>query len=224
MNYRHEYKHYLNYMDYLIIKSRLKAIIGVDEHAGQCGEYKIRSLYFDNFSDKALKEKLNGLNEREKFRIRYYNGDSSYIKLEKKSKINSLSSKRTVMITKEEVEAIQNNDIDWMAKSENPLFVDLYAKMHSQLLRPKTIVDYVREPFIYAPGNVRVTIDRDIRTGILNTDLFNTELPTVSAGDAMILLEVKYDNFIPEIITDIVQLGERRATAYSKYATCRMYG
>lgn len=224
MNFRHEYKHYLNYMDYLLLRSRLREIASVDSNAGEEGEYRIRSLYFDNHLDKALREKIDGVNEREKFRIRYYNDDFSYIRLEKKSKINGLSMKRSAVISKEEVESIIRDDISWMVRSKQPLIVELYAKIHSQLLQPKTIVDYIREPYVYIPGNVRVTIDKDIRTGISSTDFFNVDLPTVQAGDTTILLEVKYDNFIPSIIADIIQLGSRRATAYSKYASCRIYG
>lgn len=224
MNFRHEHKHYLNYADYLTIKARLKTVMKIDENAGEEGVYKIRSIYFENYQDKALMEKVNSVNEREKFRIRYYNDDSSYIMLEKKYKINGLSSKSSVEISKMEAEAILNGDISWMTESKKALLVDLYVKMNYQMLRPTTIVDYVREPYIFIPGNVRVTIDRDIRTGILNKDFFNTKLPTVSVGENIILLEVKYDNFLPEIITDMIQLGNRRKTAFSKYASCRIYG
>ncbi len=224
MKFRHEHKHYLNYSDYLILKSRLQTIMKLDKHAAQDGEYKIRSIYFENYQDKALMEKLNGVNEREKFRIRYYKDDFSYITLEKKSKIDGLTSKVSTVISKEEAEAILNGDINWMAESKNALLLELYCKMKTQLLRPRTIVDYIREPYIYGPGNVRVTIDKEIRTGIFNNDFFNIDLPTVPVGDRTILLEVKYDDFIPEMISDIIQLGSRRKTAFSKYASCRCYG
>ncbi|HWT75178.1 MAG TPA: polyphosphate polymerase domain-containing protein [Mobilitalea sp.] len=224
MDFRHEHKHYINYADYIVIKSRLQQIMELDRHTGEDGEYKIRSIYFENYQDKALNEKLDGVNEREKFRIRYYKDDFSYITLEKKSKMNGLSNKRAVTITKEEVEAIIQGDIEWMSKSKIALFVELYSKMKSQMLRPRTIVDYIREPYVFIPGNVRVTIDKDIRTGIMNMDIFNTELTTVPVGENIMLLEVKYDNFLPEIIADIIQLGDRKKTAFSKYASCRIYG
>ena len=112
-----------------------------------------------------------------------------------------------------------------MKYTENPLMLELYTKMHYQQLRPKTLVDYKREPFIYRLGNVRITIDQDIRTGLYAKDLFNLETPMVHTDTQnTIILEVKYDNFIPEIITDIVQLESRRRGAFSKYAVCRMYG
>lgn len=96
--------------------------------------------------------------------------------------------------------------------------------MKNQMLRPKTIVDYEREPFVYKPGNVRITIDKNIRTGLSANQLFERSLPTIPAGEPIILLEVKYDEFLPEIIADIVQLGGRRSAAFSKYAVCRIYG
>ncbi|KMT22378.1 polyphosphate polymerase domain-containing protein [Clostridium cylindrosporum] len=223
--FRHELKHYINTSDYLGLKQRLKVITTPDPHTGFEGKYKIRSLYFDNINDKALKEKIYGINNREKFRIRYYNDDFSYIKLEKKSKINGLCNKVSERLTKEECEKIINGDLAWMRECMHPLVVELYAKMKYQQLRPKTVVDYIREPFIYKMGNVRITLDSNIRTGIYSRDLFNVSLPTISVDrNKVIILEVKYDEYIPDIIRDIVQVNNRKCTAFSKYAACRIYG
>lgn len=224
MKFRHEYKHYINYMDYLVIRSKLKAIMKPDKNTNADGEYKIRSLYFDDYMDTALQEKINGINHREKFRIRCYNNNFLFINLEKKSKVNGLCSKIKAAITKEETEAILSCNTEWMAKSEEPLIVELYSKMKSGQLRPKTIVDYNREAYVYGPGNVRVTIDKEIRTGLLSTDLFNPKLPTVSAGGSTMLLEVKYDSFLPEVIANLIQLDGRGRTAFSKYAAGRIFG
>lgn len=224
MEFRHECKHYINYMDYLIMRSKLKAVMQFDANTNEDGEYQIRSLYFDNYKDVALQDKINGINHREKFRIRCYNKDFKYINLEKKSKVNGLCSKLKAPLSKAQTEAILARKTEWMATSEEPLVVELYSKMKSGQLRPKTIVDYQREAYVYGPGNVRVTFDRDIRTGLLNTDLFNTNLPTIKAGDQQILLEVKYDRFIPEVISNIIQLDGRRQIAFSKYAVGRIYG
>ena len=223
MNYRHEWKHELNYLDLLAIRSRLRAVARPDPHAVD-GKYLIRSLYFDNLKDKALREKQDGVNMREKFRIRYYNGDTSLIHLEKKSKVNGLGTKFSAALTAEEAQAVVDGDLDWMPGSGRPLVQELYSKMRSQGLRPKTIVDYTREPFIYAPGNVRVTFDYDIRTGLSCTDFLDPDCVTIPAGDAPILLEVKWDEFLPSIIRDAVQMPGRHAAAFSKYAQCRIYG
>ena len=221
--YRHEWKHELNYLDLLAIRARLRAVMEPDRHAID-GKYFIRSLYFDNLNDRALREKLDGVNMREKYRIRYYNGDASVIHLEKKSKMNGLGTKFTARLSAQEAQMIVDGDIDWMLASSHPLVQELYCKMRYQGLRPKTIVDYTREPFIYAPGNVRVTFDYDIRTGLLCTDFLNPESVTIPAGDAPILMEVKWDEFLPSIIRDIVQMPGRHAAAFSKYAQCRIYG
>ncbi len=222
---RHELKHTINISDYIALRQRLRAIAKQDPHVGKDGNYKIRSLYFDNIHDKALLEKINGVNNREKFRIRCYDDNFDYIKLEKKSKINGLCSKAATRLTKDQCEKIIAGDIGWMKDSEQPLLVELYTKMNFQQLRPKTLVDYIREPYIYEPGNVRITIDSNIRTGINSRELFNQDVATMKThNDNMIVLEVKFDEFLPSIIRDIIQVNNRQNSAFSKYAVCRMFG
>ena len=221
MPYRHEWKHEISRCDYLILRQRLRAALKRDEHAGPEGEYRVRSLYFDDDRDTALREKIDGVNRREKFRIRSYNGCLTPIHLEKKSKINGLCEKRSADLTRPETEAILRGEIGWMARSRSALKVELYSKMRGRLLRPAVLVDYIREPFIFPAGNVRITLDRDIRTGLKCLDFFNPDLPTVPVGDIPALLEVKYDAFLPDFIVDLLQLPGRRAGAFSKYAACR---
>ena len=223
MALRHELKHEISYADMLALRGRLAAVMRRDEHAVG-GAYKIRSLYFDNVYDKALREKLDGVNMREKFRIRYYNGDIGFIQLEKKSKIGSLTSKAQARISAEKAQKIISGDLDWMKSSENDLVRELYAKMRFEGLRPRTIVDYTREPFIYAPGNVRVTLDYDIRTGLGSTDFLSPKVPMVPAGDQKCILEVKWDEYLPDVVRCAVQLGRVRAESFSKYAISRIYG
>ena len=220
--FRNEWKHEITASDRICLRQRLGAVMKRDPHAVD-GVYEIRSLYFDNLADKALREKIDGVNRREKFRIRYYNGDKSFISLEKKSKLNGLCNKVSTRLTEEQAGMIVNGEYGWMPEGA-PLVQELYATILSQGLRPMTIVDYTREPFIYAPGNVRVTIDYNIRTGLRCTDLLNWDCVTIPVRDAPILLEVKWDEYLPEVIRQAVQLGSRRAEAFSKYAACRMYG
>ena len=224
MDYRHELKHEISPSDLMALRQRLRAVAKPDPHA-KGGKYFIRSLYFDNLTDKALREKIDGVNRREKFRIRYYNLDPSLIHLEKKSKLGGLGTKYSATLSPAEAQAIVDGQLDWMMAAEDrPLIRELYAKMRFQGLRPRTIVDYTREPFIFGPGNVRVTLDYDIRTGLGCTDFLNPRCVTLPAGEAPILLEVKWDGFLPDIIRDIVQLEGRHAAAFSKYAQCRIYG
>lgn len=222
MKFRHEWKHEISYSDLLALRSRLSVVAKRDCHAAN-GMYTIRSLYFDNASDKALREKIDGVNIREKFRIRYYNADLSVIHLEKKSKINGLCAKESTGLTKEQAQAIVDGDYAWMLECDNPLIQEFYSKIRSQGLRPKTIVDYTREPFVYGPGNVRVTMDYNIRTGLLCTDFLNPDCVMLPTGND-IILEVKWDEYLPDIMRDVVQLPNCRVGAFSKYAVCRIYG
>ena len=222
MDFRHEVKHEISPADMFIIRSRLNAVAYPDPHAKD-GKYFIRSLYFDNLYDKALMEKVNGLSRREKFRIRYYNGDTSVIHLEKKSKVGHLGNKLSASISAREAQSIVDGDIAWMENSEFPVVRELFNKMKTQGLMPKTIVDYTREPYIFPAGNVRVTLDYNIRSGMRCTDFLNPDCVTVPISES-ILLEVKWDGFLPDIIRDAVQLEDRREGAFSKYEACRMYG
>ena len=222
MEFRHEVKHEINYSDMLTIRHRLGAVAMPDPHAVD-GKYFIRSLYFDNLADKALMEKVNGMSRREKFRIRYYNGDTSVIHLEKKSKIDHLGNKQSAPLTAQQAQSIVDGDIEWMITSQHALIRELYSKMKTQGIAPKTIVDYTREPFIYPAGNVRVTLDYNVRSGMRCTDFLDPNCVTVPVSE-FIILEVKWDGFLPDIIRDAVSLADRREGAYSKYAACRIYG
>lgn len=223
MQYRHEFKHYLNYTDYLVVRARLRAIMRPDGHIAKDGSYQIRSLYFDNASDKALREKQDGVSRREKFRIRCYDFNYDFIRLEKKVKQGGLGYKLSVPLDKGEVKRLLHGNHAWMRDSGRGLVVELYEKMKLQGMRPKTIVDYTREPFVYPAGNVRVTLDYDIRTGVCATDLLDKDLPTISVCPGMVILEVKYDNFLPDVIRDIVQMRYRDEGAFSKYGECRKF-
>lgn len=223
MKFRHELKQEITYADMLVLRQRLNAVMQKDSHATN-GNYEIRSLYFDNLNDKVLREKIEGINIREKFRIRYYNRDTSLINLEKKSKINGLCLKKSVALTVEETEAILKGNYTWMVKSKEPLIREFYVKMKHSGLRPKTIVDYIREPFVFKAGNVRITLDYNIRTGASCVDFLNPSCKTVPIANNPIILEIKWDEYLPDIIKDILQLNSGRIEAFSKYATCRMYG
>lgn len=223
MQYRNEVKHLITPGDRAALCAVMKTVAQLDPHAQAKGHYTIRSLYFDNLSDKALREKLDGVNEREKFRIRYYDGNTSVIHLEKKVKRGGLGYKVACSMTAEEVHRLLSGDTLWMAADRRGLVVELYAKMKAQGLRPKVIVDYERIPFVYGPGNVRVTVDYNIRTSLCCKDFLNPHGPTVPTGSDMIL-EVKWDDYLPTVIRHAVQLKGRSETAFSKYGTCRMYG
>ena len=220
--YRHEWKHEISLSDRLVVRQRLRAVAKADIHA-EDGRYFIRSLYFDTPADKALREKLDGVSRREKFRIRYYNNDFTVIHLEKKCKLGGLGTKESAALSAMEAQDIVNGRLEWMPGCGRTLVQELYSKMRFQGLRPKTLVDYTREPFVYAPGGVRVTLDYDIRTGLSCTDFLNPDCVTIPAGDGQTILEVKWDAYLPAVIRDAVQLDGCRTGSFSKYAVCRRY-
>ena len=222
MQFRHELKHEISYSDMLILRQRLRAVMKPDKHTVD-GKYAIRSLYFDNLDDKALREKLDGVNIREKYRIRLYNNDPSVINLERKFKHGGLGYKNTARLTPEQAQAIADGDVAWMAESTNEVILGFYTRIRNEGLKAKVIVDYIREAFVFGPGNVRVTLDYDIRTGLSCTDFLNPDCVTVPISGSPCILEVKWDNYLPDVIRDAVQLENRRSGAFSKYAACRMF-
>lgn len=218
---RHELKHYINYADVINLRARLPFVAGLDKNAAKENGYRVKSLYFDNYNDKALKEKIDGINGREKFRLRLYDDNISFIRLEKKSKKNGVCFKESTVFTDEECRRLLSGDLAVLKEHGNPLCLELYTKMHYQQLRAKNIVDYRREAFVYPMGNVRVTLDYDIRTSYNIHDFLKAE-PILIPISGVYILEVKYDNFLPEIIRNIVFLSSRKSTAFSKYAVTRI--
>lgn len=223
MDLRHEWKHEISVSDRIILRQRLRTVMQPDPHAIN-GCYQISSLYFDTPGDRALREKNDGVSFREKYRIRCYNGDTGVIFLEKKTKLGGLGTKDSVCVSAGEVERLLKGDLEWMFDPERPLAQELRSRMVSQGLRPKVIVGYIREPFVYAPGNVRVTMDYDIHIGLRCEDFLRPDPVTIPARDNPILLEVKWDEFLPSVIRDAVQLEGRHTSAFSKYSACRVYG
>lgn len=224
--YRHELKYQITQSDYLAIRQRIGPVMKTDAHSDENGQYSIFSIYFDNIYDKALLEKINGVQKREKFRIRYYNNDFSFITLEKKSKYNDLCQKESARISNEEMELILADGNDSLKQNTSPLVSELYAKRRFQQLRPRVLVSYVREAYVFAPGNVRVTFDSDIRTSLFARNFGKLSSGNISATEKAgdMILEVKFDNFLPDVIARLVQTGSIRQQAFSKYCISRRFG
>ena len=224
--YRHELKYQIHYADYLAVRQRLRQVMKPDGHAGADGRYVIRSIYFYNADDKALREKVNGVQKREKFRIRYYNDDFSYIRLEKKIKSSSLCIKVDAGLTEWEYSAVLSGKTDWMTEHSSGLVQELFCKMRSQQLRPRVMVSYVREPYVYPAGNVRVTFDSQVRSTLFHRSFLENQISDICVADEPgdIILEVKFDAFLPDIIQTLLQTEGIRQQAYSKYGACRRFG
>jgi len=221
LNGRHELKHCIGASDYAQIRARLRAVAKPDKYAGADGGYMIRSLYFDNYSDKAVVDKLSGQSRREKFRLRLYNGDISFIRLEKKSKANRLAYKESSAITAQECAELLAGNFSCLKQPDSPLLMELYTKIHYQNLRPKNIVEYHREAYVYHAGNVRITFDTRIKTTNNVADFLKSNLTTIPASGA-IIMEIKYDGFMPDFIRNCLQIGWRNQIEFSKYVVARL--
>jgi len=222
MQLRHENKYCISLVDMLSLKMSLSAVMHLDEHTID-GKYEITSLYLDTADDKALLENIAGVPNREKYRIRYYNDDINHIFLEKKCKQGELGFKEQTVMAKEDVVKILNGDYSSIATSSDPLIKEVYEKIFFENLHPSSVVKYQRIPYIYEAGNVRVTMDYDIRTTVSVEDFLDVDAPTIPVDDACNLLEVKWDQYLPDIIAQIVNLDNLSQIPYSKYVHSRMY-
>lgn len=220
--YRNELKIQLNPADKIILRSRLSRVFETDKHADSHGNYRVSSLYFDTPEDQALREKLSGLQMRDKYRIRYYGKNLDFIRLEKKSKHGSVSTKRQARLSLEQVEKILAMDIDWLLDAADPLLVELYVKIKHEGLRPRSITRYDRTAYHFEAGNVRLTIDQNLHIGWDPYDFLDPEKHLFPTTDAPIL-EIKYDDYLPDIVRQMTGLASRRVAAYSKYAASRRY-
>lgn len=224
LKYRHELKYIISGAQIPLLKSRIAAIMRLDPHAGADGIYNIRSLYFDDYDNHCYYENENGTDPREKFRIRIYNHSPSVIHLECKRKERGKTLKTSAGITMEQVNQVLEG-VPWGdVETLSPLMRKMKLQMDTRLLRPVVIVDYERIPYVYQNGNVRVTFDMNMSS---SADLFRfwdenlPKRPVMPPG--MHLMEVKFDEYLPDFIYRGLNLGTLSQTAYSKYYICRKY-
>ena len=221
---RHELKYFITPAEMNVLRGILTPVMQLDPNGNERNEYHIRSLYFDTINDDALEEKIAGVGNRKKYRIRIYNFSDRVIKLECKSKYGDLISKQSVTIPRELADQLIAGDPEGLQRMRHPLFHDVYREMKTRLLRPAVIVDYVREAYIHNAEEVRVTFDKQLRTGLFSSDMFNKDLPTYPVFDDPVeILEVKYDEFLPSYIQSILSGITAQRSAVSKYTWCRRY-
>ena len=223
---RHELKYYINEMQYYVLSGILDQVLHRDPFGDEYNEYHIRSLYFDTVFNTALFDKLDGNPNRDKYRIRIYNFSDRTIKMECKTKVGSLISKRSQTIPRLLCEQLMAGDPTGLETTRSGLLNDVYREMTVNLLRPVVIVDYVREDYLHPAEEVRITFDKQLRTGLWSRDLFNPELPTIPPFDnGEIILEVKYNQFLPPYIRDLLNTYCAGAlnSAISKYTWCRRF-
>lgn len=221
---RHELKYLITPAELHVLRGILKPLMQLDPNGNENNEYHIRSLYFDTINDDALEEKIAGVGNRKKYRIRIYNFSDRVIKLECKSKYGDLISKQSVSIPRDLAEQLIAGDPEGLQRMRHPLFHDVFREMRTRLLRPVVIVDYVREAYIHPAEEVRITFDKQLRTGLYSTDLFNPSIPTYPVfDDPLEVLEVKFDEFLPSYLQGILSGITAQRSAVSKYTHCRRY-
>ena len=221
---RHELKFFINEMQYQVLSRQLDRVLWRDPNGDVNNEYHIRSLYFDTIFNDAYFDKMDGDQNRDKYRIRIYNMRDTNIKLECKTKVGSLISKRSLGIPRDLAEQIIACDPTGLEQTRYGLLSDLYREMTCKLLRPVVIVDYVREAYLHPAEEVRITFDKQIRTGLYQTNMFNPNIPTYPVFDDPVeVLEVKYDEFLPTYMQAILSGITAQRSAVSKYTWCRRY-
>ena len=223
--YRHEFKYLVSAAQIPLLRSRISCFMSPDPHTGPAGNYEIRSLYFDDYHNRCFCENENGTDPRAKFRIRIYNTSASRITLECKRKEHGMTHKTACPLTPDQAQSLMRNLPLPGTELVSPLLRKLDLLRQTELMHPVVIVNYVREPFIYADGNVRVTFDTDISSAVPDPErFFSSELPArpvLPLGSQ--LMEVKYDGFLPDFIYRSLNLGQLRQTSFSKYYLCRKY-
>ena len=224
MQPRHEIKFHISPLDAMALSRRLEAVMQRDRHADpRTGEYTIRSLYFDDAWNSAFNDKIGGFQHRDKYRIRVYGGPKSPITMERKRKMGDLIQKDGVRITQRLAQQLMRGDATGLETIGRPLLTDVAVQMRTKLLRPAVIVEYDREAFTYPVEDVRVTIDKRVRTGLTNLDLFDPDLLAVEVMDrGTWVLEVKYNDYLPDHIAAIIGVPAERS-AISKYTLCRRF-
>lgn len=221
---RHEFKYLISKADAELLKRRLPHIMEPDPNAGETGRYTIRSLYFDDVDATAYYEKLDGIDYRTKYRIRFYDYDSSIIKLEKKEKLGNLTRKTAQTITKHDARALEYALSQGCPDNREGLTEELRLACIGRGLRPKVLVDYDRTPFICNAGNTRITLDENLRTRPYIPHLFASPRAMTPVLDPNeVILEVKFDDFLPSFLADALADIPKVNMAISKFALCMSF-
>lgn len=222
--FRHELKYVVSGAQVRMLQNRMEHLLERDRHAGEAGEYSVRSLYFDDYANRCYYENENGTDPREKFRLRIYNHSAERIRLECKRKERGMTQKTACLLTQEQARQLIMGKALGDAGSQEPVMQKLTVEMLTRRMQPKVIVEYRRIPYVYKNGNVRITLDLNVASCSSVQTFLEEEIavrPVMPAGRQ--LLEVKYDEFLPDFIYRNLQLESLQQTAFSKYFLCRKY-
>ena len=219
---RNEIKYIINPLQKEILANKLKGLCKRDENCISPSGYKVTSLYFDDYNNSSYYDKVNGIEYRKKFRIRTYNHDIKQINLEKKSKHGNMCEKQVFPITYEEYLNILAGNLDFLKLYDSPLARDFCFSYAAKGLRPKSVVSYDRDAYIYPFGDVRITFDSNIKSGVRGFDIFNNILEIKTPDHSNIIMEVKYSGYLPSNIKAIIQTATLMPLSVSKYVNTRI--
>ena len=221
--YRHEIKFICSEREMVILEGKIRLICRKDSHIGEAPAYHVRSMYFDTPDNACLYENESGVDNRHKYRIRIYNFSNEFIKLERKSSVNGLKNKEDCVITDRQCHRLFHYLPVENVMGNQSLLEEFTAEKRCSLLRPAVIVDYIRTPYVYPIGNVRITFDRNITASPPDEDFFLKNIPAQNIlPQNTHVLEVKYDELLPGTILEILNAGGMlQRSSFSKYALCR---
>lgn len=219
--FRHEYKYIISTGELEVLKNRINTIAKIDSNTNERLFYNVRSLYFDDYDNSCFYENESGIDNRDKYRARIYDGNTDCIFLEIKHKERGLGYKDSIQIDRTILESyLAGNELH----SDNHVINKYTLLRNKEGLRPVIIVDYDRIPYVYELGNVRVTFDTNISSSVNTASFYDSRIikrPIMPQGQH--IMEVKFDGFLPDVIKQILNLGELRRTSFSKYYLCRKY-
>lgn len=219
---RHEIKILLSYAEYMDLSRKLRLVTTPDANASNENEYFIRSLYFDDIYNTAYKTKIDGVDNRKKYRIRIYGGSKNVIKFECKNKYKDRIKKTSFNITYEQYDSIMKGDIDFLKTIEHPLATEIFTLIVTKGLKPSVIVDYDREAYLHPLSTTRLTFDKHLRAGISSYDIFDENLITLPVfPNDSVIFEVKYNEYIPRHIVDILSSLRGTKMSLSKFCMCK---
>lgn len=222
MKFRHELKYLCSDAEKVIINNCINRIMNLDPHTNEMGSYLIRSIYFDDIYNQCFRENEDGTSPREKWRIRAYNLDKKTLRLECKRKEGGKIHKKSCPISEEEYyKLVSMQKIDSM---DRPLLNQFSILQQTRLMKPQIIVEYMRIPYVYSLGNVRVTFDSNIASSNEIDRFFEKNISKrliLPRGE--LLLEVKYDEYLPDYIYHAIQLSSMQQITFSKYYLCRKF-
>lgn len=221
--YRNELKYFIGQAEYHYLKAIISTVLQRDSYGKLDGDYWIRSLYFDTNLNKDYYEKVIGVKERKKIRLRIYDTETSYAKLEIKNRYDQYMLKETATISKDDALELINGNTEVLLNYNSSITNKVYGLMHLEGYRPSAIIDYEREAYVGDINSIRITFDKNIRGCIESRDLFNKDIATSRIfNEDIIVLEVKYNNMLPKYIRDILGTCRGERSSISKYCLAKI--